>query len=75
MHIKFLAHGQGKGSNATNYIMSDQDHTKKVRPVPPIVLRGNPAQTGALADSLDFKHKYRSAVIASILTTTRLTHN
>jgi len=64
MHIKFLGRGKGKGSTATNYIMSEQDHTKKPRPIQPIVLRGNPKKTGELADSLDFKHKYRSCVIA-----------
>jgi 5S rRNA maturation endonuclease (ribonuclease M5) len=64
MHIKFLGHGKGKGSTATNYIMSDIDHTKKKRPISPEILRGNPSITGSLADSLGFKHKYRSAVIA-----------
>lgn len=64
MHIKFISRGKGKGSTATNYIMSDKDHNKKTRPVEPVVLRGNPVVTGALSDSLDFEHKYRSGVIA-----------
>ena len=64
MHIKFLDRGKGKGSTATDYIMSDKDHEKNNRYIAPIVLRGNPEQTGILADSLVFDHKYRSAVIA-----------
>lgn len=64
MHIKFLDRGKGKGSTAIHYIMSDKDHEKNKRHIAPIVLRGNPKQTGILADSLTFDHKYRSAVIA-----------
>lgn len=72
MHIKFIGRGEGKGSQATDYIMSTHDHTGKKRLIEPEVLRGNPEQTGKLADSLDFKHKYRSAVIDGILMITRL---
>lgn len=64
MHIKFLGRGQGKGSAAINYVLGAYDHTGKERIYAPVVLRGNPSQTGLLADSLEFQHKYRSAVIA-----------
>ncbi len=64
MMIKFLNRGKGSGKGAVDYVMSDKDHTKKTRPNPPIVLRGNPVLTGELADSLSFENKYRSAVIA-----------
>lgn len=64
MHIKFLGRGMGKGSAAINYVMGSHDHTGKERIYAPVVLRGNPYQTGMLADSLEFQHKYRSAVIA-----------
>ena len=64
MHIKFLNHGKGKTSKATDYIMAEKDHTGKVRETPAVVLRGNPEQTGTLGDSLEFEHKYRSAVFA-----------
>jgi len=64
MHIKFIDRGTGKGSFATNYIVNAHDHTGKKRDFPPEIMRGNPLMTGILADSLSFKHKYRSAVIA-----------
>jgi len=64
MHIKFINRGTGKGSFATNYIVNARDHTGKKRDFPPEIMRGNPLMTGILADSLSFKHKYRSAVIA-----------
>lgn len=64
MHIKFLGRGKGKGSAAINYVLGEMDHQGVARAFPPEILRGNPCQTGLLADSLQFLHKYRSAVIA-----------
>jgi len=64
MHIKFIDRGSGRGSDAIDYILSEQDHTKQPRPYPPKVLRGNPKQVATLADSLTFSKKYSSAVIS-----------
>ena len=44
--------------------MSEKDHAGKVREVAPEVLRGDPAQTRELIDSLDFKRKYTSGVLS-----------
>ncbi len=64
MHIKFLGRGTGSGSGAIDYVLSDKDHTKAARPHQPQVLRGDPSAVAELADSLEFKSKYSSAVIA-----------
>jgi len=64
MHIKFISRGTGKCSKAVGYIMSDTDSNSLNRAQAPKVLRGDPVSTAELADSLEFKHRYRSAVIA-----------
>lgn len=63
MHIKFLDVGTGEAKSAERYLLQSHDHKGEVRPEVR-VLRGNPSQVTAVADSLDFKHRYRSAVIA-----------
>lgn len=63
MHIKFLKHGSGSGQKATDYLTSDKDHTGKQR-TEVTVLRGDPDQVAAVADSLKFKYKYTSGIIA-----------
>jgi hypothetical protein len=63
MHIKFLKHGSGSCAGAAKYLMGKKDHAGEER-ADVQVLRGDPHQTAAVADSLDFKLKYRSAVIA-----------
>ena len=63
MHIKFIARGTGSAKSAETYLLQDHDHKGEIRPSVE-VLYGNPAQVTELIDSLDFKHKYRSAVIA-----------
>lgn len=63
MHIKFLDVGTGEAKAAERYLLQAHDHKGEVRPEVR-VLRGNPSQVTAVADSLDFKHRYRSAVIA-----------
>jgi hypothetical protein len=63
MHIKFLKYGAGNGKKAAKYLLQKQDHNgierSEVR-----VLRGDPHAVAAVADSLSFVHRYRSAVIA-----------
>ena len=63
MHIKFLNRGQGSARSALDYTLGKYDSNKKERQSVE-VLRGNPEQVTAVADSLEFKHRYRSAVIA-----------
>jgi len=63
MHIKFMAHGTGSGKSASDYLLKDKDHRNNSRKSVEI-LRGNPDHFSAVADSLNFEHKYRSAVIA-----------
>lgn len=58
MHIKFSKHGKGSGEKAVRYVMFDSQAVKKY------VLDGNPNLFEAVADSLDFVHRYRSAIIS-----------
>ena len=53
MHIKFLARGTGSGRDATGQPREGAE-----------VLCGNPDKVAAVADSLDFEHRYTSGVIA-----------
>lgn len=63
MLIKFLPRGTGSGRGAAAYLLSQNDH----RGVPRAgveVLKGNPNLVARLIDSLEFKNKYTSGVIA-----------
>lgn len=57
MLIKFFSRGTGSGAGPINYLLSP-------RPEPPEVLRGDPAQTRDLIDSIDRKHRYTSGVLS-----------
>lgn len=63
MHIKHLDTGTGSAKAAMMYLLQDHDHKGEKRSDVQ-VLRGNPEFVTHLADSLNFKHKYSSAVIA-----------
>lgn len=63
MHIKFLPHGRGSGKDAIDYLLSDRDHQGKERESV-TVLRGNPKLVAEVVDSLSFKNRYSSGVIA-----------
>lgn len=63
MHIKFSRHGTGSGKKAAEYLTQDKDHTGELRSEISI-LRGDPNQVAMVADSLNFKHKYTSGIIA-----------
>jgi hypothetical protein len=63
MHIKFLGHGQGSAKRATDYVTAAHDSLGLERGRVE-TLRGDPDATAAVADGLEFKHRYRSAVIA-----------
>ena len=63
MHIKFIARGRGSARAAADYLLGERDAAGKTRDGVE-VLRGDPAKVAAVADSLEFKHKYTSGVIA-----------
>ena len=63
MHIKFLPHGKGSAATAVEYLVGERDAEGQEREGVE-VRRGNPDMVAAVADSLDFERKYRSAVIA-----------
>ena len=66
MMIKFLARGTGSAAAAADYLTreQDQDRDPEKNPEEVKVLRGNPHQVAAVADALQFEHKYTSGVIA-----------
>ena len=63
MHIKFINRGTGSTKSAVKYLLAKKDHKGKERPVVR-VMHGDPDFIADLGDSLDFKHRYRSAVIS-----------
>ena len=63
MHISFASGGAGSARAAADYLVGERDSAGRVRPGIE-VLRGNPHQVAALADSLGFERKYTSGVIA-----------
>ena len=63
MLVKFLARGTGSAQAAADYLTRAMDSQGKVRD-DVTVLRGDPDQVAAVADSLEFDHKYTSCVIA-----------
>lgn len=63
MHIKFISRGKGSAKSALIYLFQEHDNKGEIRQEIKL-LRGNPEVVTAVADSLDFKHRYTSAVIA-----------
>jgi len=63
MHQKFLSHGTGSGSGAADYVLKDTDHKGEKRESVEVLV-GNPEMFAAVADSLEFKQKYSSAVLS-----------
>ena len=59
MHIKFLKHGTGSVKKACDYVARHPKNGETIT-----TLRGNPELVAKLGDSLSYKNKYRSAVIA-----------
>ena len=70
--IKFLARGTGSAAAAADYLTreqfpahdQDRDPDQEKNPEEVKVLRGHPHQVAAVADTLQFEHKYTSGVIA-----------
>ncbi len=63
MHTKCLPRGTGSARAAADYLVAERDATGRER-AGVEVLRGDPDMVAAVADSLEFEHKYRSIVIA-----------
>ena len=63
MLAKFLAHGTGSAQAAADYLTRELDSQGEVRE-DVTVLRGDPDAVAAVADALEFEHKYTSGVIA-----------
>jgi len=63
MHIKCLRRGTGSAGKAARYLVGERDATGREREGVE-VLRRDPDMVAAVADSLEFEHKYRSIVIA-----------
>ena len=63
MLVKFLAHGTGSAQAAADYLTRELDSQGEVRD-DVAVLRGDPDDVAAVADALEFDHKYTSGVIA-----------
>ena len=62
MLVKFLARGTGSAA-AAEYLLGERDAAGQPREGVE-VLRGDPHQVAAVADTLEFDHKYTSGVIA-----------
>ena len=56
-------HGKGSAQAAVAYLLGERDATGKPREGVEVVC-GNPDTVVAVADSLDFEHRYTSGVIA-----------
>ena len=63
MHIKCVRRGTGSARAAADYLVGERDAAGRTR-ARVEVLRGDPDMVAAVADSLEFEHKYRSVVIA-----------
>ncbi len=62
-HLKFLSRGTGSATGAVRYLLGERDHSGEPRQGVE-VLRGNPDDVAAVADSLEHKHRYTSGVLA-----------
>ena len=63
MHVKFIARGTGSARAAADYLLGERDAAGQPREGVE-VRRGDPDLVAALADTLEFEHKYTSGVIA-----------
>ena len=63
MHVKFIARGTGSARAAADYLLGERDAAGQPREGIEI-RRGDPDVVAAVADTLEFEHKYTSGVIA-----------
>ncbi len=62
MIVKFFNSGQGRGEEATEYLLNISYHNRQDNA--PTLLRGDPQLTTDLINSLDFSWKYSSGVLS-----------
>ena len=63
MHVEFIARGTGSARAAVEYLLGERDATGELRDSVE-VRRRDPDIVAAVADALEFEHKYTSGVIA-----------
>ena len=63
MHVKFIARGTGSAKAAADYLLGERDAAGQPREGVE-VRRGDPDTVAAVADTLEFEHRYTSGVIA-----------
>ena len=63
MHVKFIARRTGSAKAAVDYLLGERDSAGQLREGVD-VLRGDPEMVAAVADTLEFEHKYTAGVIA-----------
>ena len=63
MHVKFIARGTDSAKAAADYLLGERDAAGRLREGVE-VRRGDPDVVAAVADTLEFEHKYTSGVIA-----------
>ena len=63
VHVKFIARGTGSAKATVDYLLGERDAAGELRDGVE-VRRGDPDMVAAVADTLEFEHKYTSGVIA-----------
>ncbi|MCE2514129.1 MAG: mobilization protein, partial [Acidobacteria bacterium] len=61
MHVKFIARGTSSAGAAADYLLGERDAAGNVRDGIEL-RRGDPDRVAAVADALEFEHKYTSGV-------------
>lgn len=64
MLVSVFNSGTSNGQSPVNYLLSDKDHTGKIRSEKPELIDGDPKTTIDLINNIDRKYKYTSGVIA-----------
>jgi len=59
-----MKHGKGDPQKAANYLLSDKDHTGKLRSVAPEILEGDPNNVAKIANMTTRAHKYATGCLS-----------
>ena len=63
LHVR-MKHGKGDPQKAANYLLSDKDHTGKLRSVAPEILDGDPNNVAKIANMTTRAHKYATGCLS-----------
>ncbi len=63
LHVR-MKHGKGDPQKAANYLLSDKDHTGKLRSVAPEILDGDPNNVAKIANMTNRAHKYATGCLS-----------